>query len=80
MDDIIAHYAPELSDTYVTKDKFYYKKKEVKLPGNYKPRIRYIDEHNNILVNCIGPNGEIKVFRFVPEDKWEVWQVVNEEK
>lgn len=80
MDDILAHYAPDLTDSYVTQDKFYYKQKEVQTPENYIPRIRYIDEHNNILVNCVGPNGEIKVFRFIPEDRWEVWHEVDAEK
>lgn len=85
MDDIIAYYTPDLTDSYVTKDRFFYKKKEFNLPEGYIPRMRYVDENKNILVDCVGPQGKTKVFRFVAGNKkkghrWEVWRDVNAKK
>lgn len=80
MDDIIAFYAPDFTSSYVTKGKFYYKKKEVPLPKGYTPRMRYVDENGYILVDSVDQGGKIRVFRFIEEDyAWEEWGEVIEE-
>lgn len=79
MDDIVAEYAPDLTDSYVTKDKFYYKEQEYKLPWGYIPRMRYIDENEYILVDSLSAEGEPKLFRFLEGIKeWEVWRNAEE--
>lgn len=81
LDDIIAYYAPDLTDSYVTKNKFFYKQKEFTLPKGYSPRMRYIDENGYILVDSIDSKGRTRVFRFITEEnkdlrsyRWEVWR------
>lgn len=79
MDDVVAEYAPELTDSYVTKDKFYYKEQEYKLPGGYVPRMRYVDDNEYILVDSVSAEGEPKLFRFLEGIKgWEVWRDAEE--
>jgi hypothetical protein len=67
-----------LTDCYVSKGKFYYKNIEFDLPQGYIPRMRFIDEENNIFVEAFSSKGKRRVYQFMLNEKRYKWRRIDD--